>query len=74
MSDPLIHYHLLKFCMNTRLDFLGRNVIPANMHTANEDLRHIGPRHVDVKIADEVLCSAADRSVRAINLPCKQRF
>ena len=25
-SDPLIRYHLLKFCMNTRLSFLSRNV------------------------------------------------
>ena len=58
MSDPLIHYHLLKFCMNTRLDFLGRNVIPANMHTANEDLRHIGPRHVDVTVRLRMKCSA----------------
>ena len=62
MSDPLIHYHLLKFCMNTRLDFLGRNVIPANMHTANDDLRHIGPRHVDVKITDEVLRMATSNT------------
>ena len=27
-SDPLIRYQLLKFCMNTRLSFLSRNVIP----------------------------------------------
>ena len=27
-ADPLIRYQLLKFCMNTRLSFLSRNVIP----------------------------------------------
>jgi hypothetical protein len=30
-SDPLIRYQLLKFCMNTRLSFLSRNVTPDNM-------------------------------------------
>ena len=30
-SDPLIRYHLLKFCMNTRLSFLSRNVTPDSL-------------------------------------------
>ena len=27
-ADPLIRYHILKFCMHTRLSFLSRNVTP----------------------------------------------
>jgi hypothetical protein len=50
-SDPLIRYHLLKFCMNTRLSFLSRNVTPDNMATSSTDPAHIGPVHVDQKIA-----------------------
>jgi len=54
-SDPLIRYHLLKFCMNTRLSFLSRNVTPDNLSTSNTDPVHIGPVHVDQKIVKEVL-------------------
>ena len=32
-ADPFIRYQLLKFCMNTRLSFLSRNVIQDNMAT-----------------------------------------
>ncbi len=54
-ADPLIRYQLLKFCMNTRLSFLSRNVIPDNMATDCDDRAHIGPAHVDNKIVHEVL-------------------
>jgi hypothetical protein len=40
-SDPLIRYHLLKFCMNTRLSFLSRNVTPDNMATSSTEPAHI---------------------------------
>jgi len=26
ISDCLIHYHMLRFCQNTRLAFIGRNI------------------------------------------------
>ena len=57
-ADPLIRYQLLKFCMNTRLSFLSRNVIPDNMATDCDDRAHIGPAHVDNKIVQEVLRAA----------------
>ena len=40
-SDSLIRYsryQFLKFCMNTRLSFLSRNVTPENMATSSDDL------------------------------------
>ena len=57
--DPLIRCHLLKFCMNTRLSFLSRNVTPDNMAKSSTDPAHVGPVHVDQKIVNEVL-SAGD--------------
>jgi hypothetical protein len=57
-ADPIIRYQLLKFCMNTRLSFLSRNVIPDNMATDCNDRAHIGPAHVDNKIVQEVLRAA----------------
>jgi hypothetical protein len=54
-SDPLIRCHLLKFCMNTRLSFLSRNVTPDNMAKSSTDPAHVGPVHVDQKIVNEVL-------------------
>ena len=57
-ADPLIRYQLLKFCMNTRLSFLSRNVTPDNMATDCDDRAHIGPAHVDNKIVQEVLRAA----------------
>ena len=57
-ADPLIRYQLLKFCMNTRLSVLSRNVIPDNMATDCNDLAHIAPAHVDNKIVQEVLRAA----------------
>ena len=56
-ADLLIRYQLLKFCMNTRLSFLSRNVIPDNMATDCDDRADIGPAHVDNKIVQEVLCA-----------------
>jgi hypothetical protein len=63
-SDPIIRYHLLKFCMNTRLSFLSRNFTPDNMATSITDPAHIGSVHVDQKIVKEVL-SAATRDTIA---------
>jgi len=57
-ADPLIRYQLLKFCMNTRLSFLSRNVTPDNMATDCDDRAHIGPAHVNNKIVQEVLRAA----------------
>jgi hypothetical protein len=57
-ADPLIRYHLLKFCMNTRLSFLSRNVTPDYMATSSTDSSHIGPAHVDQKIVNEVISTA----------------
>ena len=57
-ADPLIRYQLLKLCMNTRLSFLSRHVIPDNMATDCDDRAHIGPAHVDNKIVQEVLRAA----------------
>ena len=57
-SDPLIRHQLLKFCMNTRLSFLSRNVTPENMATASDDLAHMGSVHVDQTIVKEVLSAA----------------
>jgi hypothetical protein len=57
-ADPLIRYHLLKLCMNTRLSFLSRNVTLDNMATSCEDPAHIGPVHVDQKILNKVLSAA----------------
>ena len=58
-ADPLIRYHLLKFCMNTLLSFLSRNVTPDNMASSSTDPAHIGPVHVDQKIVKEVLSAVA---------------
>jgi hypothetical protein len=62
-SDPLIRYHLLKFCMNTRLSFLSRNVTPDNMATSSTDPAHIGHVHVDQKIVKEVLSAATGDTI-----------
>ena len=62
-SCPLIRYHLLKFCMNTRLSFLSRNVTPDNLATSSTDSAHIGPVHVDKKIVNEVLSSATGDTI-----------
>jgi hypothetical protein len=62
-SDPLLRYHLLKFCMNTRLSFLSRNVTPDNMATSSTDPAHIGPVHVDQQILKEVLSAASGDTV-----------
>jgi hypothetical protein len=62
-SDPLIRYQLLKFCMNTRLSFLSRNVTPDNMATSASDPAHIGPVHVDQKIVREVLSAASGDTI-----------
>ncbi len=62
-SDPLTRYHLLKFCMNTRLSFLSRNVTPDNMATSSTDPAHIGPVHVDQKIVKEVLSAATGDTI-----------
>jgi hypothetical protein len=67
MSDPLIRYQLLKFCMNTLLSFLSRNVTPDNMATSSDDLAYIGPVHVDNKIVQEVLRAATDSTLRHAN-------
>ena len=58
-ADSLIRFHLLKFCMNTRLSFLSRNATPDNMATSSEYPANKGPVHVDQKIVNEVL-SAGD--------------
>ena len=65
-SDPLIRYQLLKFCMNTRLSFLSRNVTPDNMASCCDplDRAHIGPAHVDQKIVHEVLSAATSDTIR----------
>ena len=65
-SDPLIRYQLLKFCMNTRLSFLSRNVTPDNMASCCDplDRAHIGPAHVDQKIVHEVLRAATSDTIR----------
>jgi hypothetical protein len=77
-SDPLIRYQLFKFCMNTRLSFLSRNVTPENMATSSDDHAHMGPVHVDQKIVKEVLsaatgdtcCTAKTQNQHMLNL-CK---
>jgi len=66
-SDPLIRYHLLKFCMNTRLSFLSRNVTPENMATSSDDRAHKGPVHVDQKIVKEVLSAATGDTAKNQN-------
>jgi hypothetical protein len=63
-SDPLIRYQLLKFCMNTRLSFLSRNLTPDNMATCSDDQPHIGPIHVDKKIVREVLRAATSDTIK----------
>ena len=65
-SDPLIRYQLLKFCMNTRLSFLSRNVTPDNMATGcdDNDRAHIGPAHVDNKFVQEVLRAATGDTLK----------
>ena len=64
VCDPLIRYQLLKFCMNTRLTFLSRNVTPDNMATCSDDQPHIGPIHVDKKIVREVLRAATSDTIK----------
>ena len=39
MSDPLIRFHLLIFCMGTRLSYLSRNVTPDNMASSSQSAR-----------------------------------
>jgi hypothetical protein len=73
-SDPLIRYHLLKFCMNTRLTFLSRNVTPDNMATSSTDPAHIGPVHVDQKIVKEVLSAATGDTTTVIAKKQTQRM
>jgi len=63
-ADALIRYQLLKFCMNTRLSFLSRNVIPDNMTTDCDDRANIGPAHVDNKIVQEVLRAATGDTLK----------
>jgi hypothetical protein len=63
-ADPLIMYHLLKFCINTRLSLLSRNVTPDKMAISCEDPAHIGPVHVDQKIVNEVLSAATGDTAR----------
>jgi hypothetical protein len=58
MSDLLIRFHILKFCMSTRLSYLSRNVTPDIMATSSDDPAHKGPVHVDQKIVNEVLSAA----------------
>ena len=66
-SDPLIRYQLLKFCMNTRLSFLSRNVTPENMATSSDDHAYMGPVHVDQKIVKEVLSAATGDTAKNQN-------
>jgi hypothetical protein len=63
-SDPLIRYQLLKFCMNTRLSFLSRNVTPDNVAICSDDQPHIGPIHVYKKIVREVLRAATSDTIK----------
>ena len=64
VCDPLIRYQLLKFCMNTRLSFLSRNVTPDNMAICSDDQPHIGPIHVYKKIVREVLRAATSDTIQ----------
>ena len=41
VSDPLIHFHLLRFCQNTRLSYLSRNVPPSVMVNASCNVQHV---------------------------------
>jgi hypothetical protein len=66
-SDPLIRYHLLKFCVNMRLSFLSCNVSPENMATSSDDRAHKGPVHVDQKIVEEVLSAATGDTAKNQN-------
>jgi hypothetical protein len=69
-ADPLIRYHLLKFCMNTRLSFLSRNVTPDNMATSCKDPEHIGPAHVDQKIVKRCQVLPQATPPGTCNRPC----
>jgi hypothetical protein len=41
VSDPLIHFHLLRFCQNTRLSYLSRNVPPSVMVNTSCNVQHV---------------------------------
>ena len=41
VTDPLIHFHLLRFCQNTRLAYLNRSVPPEVMAAGPCNLQHV---------------------------------
>ena len=41
VSDPLIHFHLLRFCQNTRLGYLSRHVPSAVIVNACCNVAHV---------------------------------
>ena len=41
VTDPLIHFHLLRFCQNTRLAYLNRSVPPEVMAARPCNLQHV---------------------------------
>ena len=41
VSDPLIHFHLLRFCQNIRLSNVSRNVPPSVMFNASCNVQHV---------------------------------
>ena len=49
VSDPLIHLHLLRFCQNTRLSYLSRNVPRSVIVNAPCNVQHVDVDHVIVK-------------------------
>ena len=42
VSDPLVHFHFLRFCQNTRLGYLSRNVPPSVVVNAPCNVQHVG--------------------------------
>ena len=55
LTDPLIHFELVRFCHNTRLSYLSRNLSPEVM----TDMAG-GVQSVDQTIVDEILRRGTD--------------
>ena len=56
LADPGVHFKLIRFCHNTRLSHLNRNLPPTTM--ANQAC---GVQTVDYAVANEVLAKGTGR-------------
>ena len=72
MSDSLVHYHLLKYCQNSRLGYLNRNLPPHVMR--NEISNKLGIQHIDIKIADALFDRGTQNRFRNWNSDERQWY